>query len=109
MQSSSQYFQFLNEYFDKIFVVTIPRATERQQLVTERLKGLNFEFFYGVDKQEHSMEELKTDGLYSENKAKAFHRYDKAMTHGEVACALSHRNVWQLIVEKKYSVCIINQ
>ncbi len=107
MQPSLQYLQFLNEYFDKIFVVTIRRATERQQHVTERLQGLQFEFFYGVDKQEHSMEELKTDGLYSEHKAKAFHRYDKPMSHGEVACALSHRNLWQLIVEQKYERVLV--
>ena len=56
MPGPLQYFQFLNQYFDKIFVVTIARATERQQQIKERLQGLNFEFFYGIDKQEHSME-----------------------------------------------------
>ena len=88
MPAPLQYFQFLNQYFDRIFVVTIARASERQQQIKERLQGLNFEFFYGIDKQEHSMEDLKKQGLYSEKKAKQFHRYDKEMTHGEVACAL---------------------
>ena len=107
MPGPLQYFQFLNQYFDKIFVVTIARATERQQQIKERLQDLNFEFFYGIDKQEHSMEELKQQGLYSEKKAKQFHRYDKEMTHGEVACALSHKNLWQLIIENKYEKVLV--
>jgi glycosyl transferase family 25 len=42
---------FLQSYFDKIFVITIERATDRQSEVINQLEGLPFEFFYGVDKK----------------------------------------------------------
>jgi glycosyl transferase, family 25 len=101
------YFQFLNSFFDHIYVITIPRAIERQENIRHRLDGLNFEFFYGVDKQENSLEQLQSDGLYNEGKARLYHRYSKALTHGEVACALSHKNLWQLIAENKYNKVLI--
>src|SRR5882762_5878461 len=40
----------LQKYFDKIFVVTIPRFADRQQRMNEHLQGLSFEYFYGADK-----------------------------------------------------------
>ena len=42
----------LQQYFDKVLVLTVPRFKERQEKVNERLKGIDFEFFYGTDKND---------------------------------------------------------
>jgi glycosyl transferase family 25 len=107
MLPPEKYYQHLNDYFDKVFVVTIARARERQEAVKKRLKGLHFEFFYGVDKLEHHMDDLKRQGLYSEKRAKHFNRYSKPLNHGEVACALSHKNVWRMMLEKNYEKILV--
>ena len=39
----------LNELFDKVFVLTIERNADRHPSVKENLKGVNFEFWYGMD------------------------------------------------------------
>ncbi|MEY4571679.1 MAG: hypothetical protein RLZ10_890, partial [Bacteroidota bacterium] len=43
-------FDLLNEYYDKIYVVTIPRSfKEREIKIRQNLKGLNYTVFWGVD------------------------------------------------------------
>jgi hypothetical protein len=44
-------FRLLNEYYDKIYVLSLPRLTQRIEHIKRTLSGLNFEFFFGVDKQ----------------------------------------------------------
>ena len=67
-------FQPLNGYFDKILVLTLPRLTERKEYFNKTFEGLNFEFFYGVDKQQTSLEELKKQGLYSTDAYREYYR-----------------------------------
>lgn len=96
------------EYFDKIFVVTIPRAKHRHQQVKNQLAGLPFEFFYGVDKQHFNWEAIRSGtDIYDENKAKQLSRVGKGMNAGEVACSLSHRKLYEHIVENKYKRVLI--
>ena len=37
-------FEHINEYFDAVYIITIPRATERHEKINLHLQGLNFEF-----------------------------------------------------------------
>ena len=99
--------QFLENYFDKIFVLTIPRATDRHMAVKKQLEGLNFDFFYGVDKQMLDMQELVRENIYNEARAKKMHRHHKGMIIGYIACALSHRMLCQHVVEKGYKRVLI--
>jgi glycosyl transferase family 25 len=39
----------LNALFDKIFVLTIERNKDRHPAVKQNLKGIDFEFWYGID------------------------------------------------------------
>lgn len=98
---------FLEKYFDHIFVITLERAVDRQIKVRERLKGLQFEFFYGVDKHGLSWEKVNEEGIYDDKKARQLNRYSKGMVLGHIACALSHRNLYQHIVEKGYQRVLI--
>ena len=95
--------RLLENYFDKIFVVTIERATDRHAQVKQQLEGLSFDFFFGTDKQTMDWEKIKIGNtVYDEVRTKKNNRVGKAMNAGEVACALSHRGLYQHIVEKGY-------
>ena len=83
--------QFLEQYFDKILVVSVPRFTKRHEKVKQSLAGLYFEFFWGADKQNLDYERAKRDGTYDEVNAKRLQRQGKALNLGEIACSLSHR------------------
>lgn len=99
--------QFLQRYFDKIYVITIKRAVERQQQVKHQLDGLTFEFFYGVDKQNLGMDIIDTNKKHYTSKTRLFYRKNRRMMPGELACSLSHRNVYNDIIENGYRRVLI--
>ena len=90
---------FLQSYFDKIFVITIKRANDRQADVTKQLEGLPFDFFYGVDKQTLHWDRIIEEKVYDDVKARQLNRYGKGMIVGHIACALSHRKLYEHILE----------
>ena len=79
----------LNQLFDKIYVITLHRATSRQQTIKHILDGVDYDFFYGVDKLNLNFEQVQQDGTYDNKKAIQFHRNSKPMYLGQVACSLS--------------------
>lgn len=101
------YFAVINQYFDHIYVITIPRAIHRQEKIKKLLEGLDYEFFYGIDKMDWPLDKLITEGFYLEDRAKNYHRYNKPMIEGHIACSLSHRKVYEDIVTKKYKRVMI--
>lgn len=107
MTELQTFFSLLNQTFDKIYVITLHRATDRQAHVQRELGGLQYDFFWGTDKQQFSVDELKSKGLYSEEGARRQHRYGKAMQIGQVCCALSHAEVYRDIVANKYQKVLI--
>lgn len=98
---------FLNQYFDKILVVSVPHFTDRHRRVEKRLHNLPIEFFWGVDKLELNQDILKKDGTYDEEKAKKLQRIKKTISLGELACALSHRNVYESIINNGWRRVLI--
>ncbi|HET7754987.1 MAG TPA: glycosyltransferase family 25 protein [Anaeromyxobacteraceae bacterium] len=91
-------FDLLNARFDRILVITLDRARERQERLSRRLLGLRYELFFGADKRDLAMEDLRRRGVYDEGRARRVHRHGKTMQLGEIACALSHRRVWEAVV-----------
>jgi len=51
-------------FHDKVYVLTTPAATERQRRVKEELGEGNFEFVFGFDKKDVSIDELAVSGIY---------------------------------------------
>ena len=46
-------FELLNDYYDQIYVVTIPRSfKEREMKITRNLEGLEYTLFWGIDGKE---------------------------------------------------------
>lgn len=96
-----------NKYFDKILVVSVPRFTSRHQRIKENLRGLPFEFFWGTDKLKLNYEETKKDGTYDEAKTIKLQRQGKALNLGEIACSLSHRNLYATVIENDWKKVLI--
>lgn len=99
--------QILNSYFDKIYVITLKRAVERQEKVNNHLKGVDFEYFYGIDKQDLDLDDLQARFIYSPTKAKKMHRNGKGMILGHIACSLSHRELYKKILESGHEKVLI--
>ncbi|HMJ48742.1 MAG TPA: glycosyltransferase family 25 protein [Ferruginibacter sp.] len=99
--------RFLNEYFDKILVVSVPRFTDRHERVMQRLQGINFEFFWGADKNSIDFEKAKQDGTYDEAMTKKLQRMNKALSPGELACSLSHRYVYEAMIQNNWHKVLV--
>ena len=98
---------FLTQYFDKILVVSVPRFTERHKAVQQHLQGLPFDFFWGADKLQLNYGEAKASGDYDEGKAIQLQRQGKSLNLGEIACSLSHRNLYATIIEQGWKRVLI--
>lgn len=97
----------LQQYFDKIFVVTVPRFTGRHKKVKQSLYGLQFDLFWGADKQQIDYNTAKTDGTYNEQMAQKLQRQGKALNLGEIACSLSHRMVYQEMIKNNWGKVLV--
>jgi glycosyl transferase, family 25 len=99
--------KLLQQYFDKVFVVSVPRFTERHKHVEKHLEELSFDFFWGADKLKLDYTSVKTDGTYDEQKAKQLQRQGKALNLGEIACSLSHRMVYEEMLKHNWQKVLI--
>ena len=99
--------EFLNSYFDKIYVITLPDQEARQENIKNILGGLKYEFFFGADKRQFSIEELERNNIYDHFSAKNNNRYNKPMTIAQVCCAWSHKMVYQEILQGNFERTLI--
>lgn len=99
--------QSLQNSFEKIFVVTVPRFTDRHKKISENLQGLPFDFFWGADKLQIDPEKVKQDGTYNEVKAKELQRQGKELNLGEIACSLSHRMLYAEMIKQGWKKILI--
>lgn len=99
------FFRQLNDYFDKVYVVTVPRLKERQDQTTKLLMGLDFEFVQGVDKEQLSNTEIEE--FYDNNAHLSLSRFDKPLRRGEIACALSHLQVYRQAISNGFDRILV--
>ena len=97
-----EYFQYLNNYFDKIYVLSVLSAERRREKFAQEFEGLNYSFFYGADKSQFTIEEAVAKGIYSEALTRHHHRYNKTMKHGEIACSWSHKMIYEEMLANNY-------
>ena len=98
---------YQQQYFDKILVVSVPRFTDRHKRVKQSLEDLPFDFFWGADKLLLNYDKAKADGTYDEQRAKKLQRQGKALNLGEIACSLSHRNLYAAMIENGWQKILI--
>ena len=100
-------FNLLNQYFDKIFVLHLPRLSERLTGLQKNLEGLHYEMFEGVDKNQVTTEELTLKGLYDRELYRRLYPGTADMHTGMLCCALGHVNIYKKIIEKGYNKTLI--
>ena len=101
------YFDILNSFFDHIYVITLERATDRQAHIQKELAGLHYQFFFGKDKQQFSIEDIKQQGIYDETLARKHHRFNKPMRAGQIGCAWSHAEVYKDMIKNNFQRVLI--
>ena len=97
----------LNAFFDKVYILTLPRLKDRIALFTHELEGLNYEIFYGVDKETVSMESLKQQGIYSTAAYTGIYKKQADMNPGMLCCSLGHVKMYESIIDNQYQKVLI--
>lgn len=97
----------LQQYFDKVLVLTVPRFKERQEKVKQRLAGIDFEFFYGVDKNDLDEKTIAANYHYDKKNTLVVRQYFPPMNTGEIACSLSHRNIYQAMIDNNWKKVLV--
>ena len=93
-------YEALNEAFDRIFVLTLARATDRHRTFAKALAGLRYEIVHGQDKRDLDLAELERRGVYDDRAARRADRYGRSMTLGQIACNLSHARIWRRMLDE---------
>lgn len=97
----------LQQYFDKVVVLTVRRFKERHARIKKRLAGISFEFFYGQDKNELSAKLIRKYYVYDKKTSLSVKQVFKEMNKGEIACSLSHRNLYDLMTYKGWKRILV--
>lgn len=100
-------FDIVNNFFDHIYVLTLRRAIDRQVEFKNELEGLNYTIFYGKDKNDFNVEELKNQHIYDEVLAKKHERHSNILSPGMIGCAWSHKLIYEEIIRKNYKKVLI--
>lgn len=100
-------FAFLNGWADRVFVVSLARAAERRERARGRLGGLDFRFLDAVDKLDLDREKLLDGGIYDERATPRAFRHRAEMPLGHVGCSLSHRAIYEQIVENGWRRVVV--
>lgn len=102
-----EYFQLLNNYYNKVYVLSVRSAEARRELFAERFSGLDYSFFFGADKNNFTINELIEKKIYNEELTKKHHRYSKAMRPGEIACSWSHCMMYEDMEKNNFERVLI--
>lgn len=100
-------FRAINAYFDKIYILTLPRLKDRIAYFTRDLQGLNYEVFYGVDKEEVSLAALKEQGIYNTAAYSGVYKKRAEMNMGMLCCSLGHVKIYESIIAHNYQRVLI--
>src|SRR5690606_26996338 len=100
-------FNFLNQFYDKIYVLSLPRLQNRVDYINSTLEGLNFEFFWGVDRENTSVEQLKNALLYCPDTYQQFYKKPLEMHIGMLCCSLGHLQIYEHIVNNNIGKTLI--
>lgn len=100
-------YQALNDYFDRIYVLTLRRAADRQAAFARALAGLDYEVVYGHDKLELDLADLQARGVYDDRAARRVQRHGLGLTLGEIACVLSHAMIWRRALDEGHERVLV--
>lgn len=97
----------LSGWADRVFVVSLPRATDRRARMRARLAGLDFAFADGVDKLGLDRAALVRDGVVDESRTPRAYRHGRELSLGEIGAALAHRRVYEETVRQGWRRVVV--
>lgn len=110
-ENKNKLFNIINNHFDKVYVLSLKRSVERQEMVKKTLKGLDFDFFWGVDGKDLNFDIMIQEGSYHPSLAKLFKKSKgedvKNLSLPQIACSMSHNNILKEVVKKGFKNALI--
>ena len=105
----------LNNYFDKILLLTIERNLYRLPEIQKKFNGLNFEVFMGVDGSKLDIPDLKEKGeirkniddIYLNDSISYMNMTVKPLLKNQIAVASSHKKIYQYIKDNGFGKVLI--
>lgn len=97
----------LRETFDQIYVLTLDRSKDRHAHIKRALQGIDYRFFSGVDKLLFESGELTLDAVYDDVAHRSRKQTHRSMNEAEVACALSHRAIYEDAIAQGYARILV--
>jgi len=101
----TQVYQLLNDFFDKVFIITLRDNKERHQLFKSVLNGLDYEIHWGVVGKELDISKLDRKGIIDLQKQEELS--GKFLSKGEIGCAMSHLSVYKTILKRGYKNALV--
>lgn len=87
-----------------IYIISLSSSQERRKAIEEQLTalGLQYAFFDAIDGNQLT---VKDDRIYAAIRRRLF--FGKDLTPGEIGCLLSHRELYQKMINEKIPVALI--
>jgi glycosyl transferase family 25 len=102
-QATEAPLQLLQSFFDRIYVVSMERNADRRERMQRNLRGLPLTYIGGVDGRLLSDEEVRE--VYDDRAAQEI--YGRSLSRGQLGCALSHRMIYQDMIENQLDRVLI--
>lgn len=103
----SKYLKEFINYFDHCYVLSIPRAKDRQANIIKQFNDCPFEFSMGMDGIKEDRNELIKNGVFDEKCAKKRDSHNRTLSIGDIACSWGQRNIYKKILQNGYKNTII--
>lgn len=107
MNDTEKAFDFINHYFDKIYILSLKDSVSRHESLKEHMSYVDYEIFWGTDKKELPAQIINDKSFYDDNAHRNTKRTKRSMILGECACADSHRRIYQDIIDNGYQRALI--
>lgn len=88
-----------------IFVINMPSATDRRAAIARQLQALGLDAHWIAATRGKDMQPDEVARIYDEKSNRRYFR--RALSPGEIGCYVSHREVWQKMVDDNISRAII--
>lgn len=99
--------EYLNTFFDKIYVINLKKDKERRNYINNLFEALDFSFHEGTDGRKLNINELNENGVIDIETYKK-ERYDGSNPKpGKIGVALSHISICQDIIEKGFKNALV--
>jgi len=111
MSLTKNHAEILNHFFDKIYVISLKRSTDRHKLLEKNLEGINYEIFWGIDGKKLDLNKLEQEGIYLPYHTRILKKREgkkvSDLTNTQIGCALSHIKVCEDVLINKYQNALI--